>query len=61
LNKALILNFDVQSKNVRTVVYRATLEYIMENLSNATVYKFANNQDLLKYVSTTTPLRFIYF
>lgn len=54
MNKALILNFDVQSKNVRTVVYRATLEYIMENLSNATVYKFANNQDLLKYVREHT-------
>ena len=54
MNKTLILTFDVQSKNVRTVVYRATLEYIMENLSNATVYKFANNQDLLKYVREHT-------
>ena len=50
MNKVLILTFEDQSKNVRTVVYRATLEYIMENLSNATIYKFANNQDLLKYV-----------
>ncbi len=54
MNKALILTFDVQSKNVRTVAYRATLEYIQENLSNATVYKFTNNQDLLKYVREHT-------
>ncbi len=54
MNKALILTFDVQSKNVRTVAYRATLEYIQENLSNATVYKFTNNQDLLKYVREYT-------
>lgn len=50
MNKALILTFDIKSNIVRTAVYRATLEYIIENLPNATVYKFTNNQDLLKYV-----------
>lgn len=50
MKETLILTFSKKTKQPRDQVYRHTLNYIADNLPSGEVYRFVNNQDLLKFL-----------
>lgn len=51
MKETLVLTFNGESQDIKLRIYRETLKYIADNLSNAEVYQFVDNQDLLRYVT----------
>jgi len=51
LRETMILTFDKGSEEIRSKVYSKTLRHIADNLPDAGIYRFVNNQDLLSYVT----------
>ena len=52
MKKTLILTFEKTPRDIKTRVYRHTLNYIAGNLENAEVYQFRSNKDLTKHITS---------
>ena len=50
LKETLVLTFDGEYSDTKVRVYRETVRYIAENLPNAEVYQFVNNEGLLNTI-----------